>query len=75
MIANLLFFGLCGLGLMVVGLWGLRRAGRLSAVDGWDEQSQDRRRAVLRRGCAMCMAVGGVFLALAAASPFLSSGP
>jgi hypothetical protein len=74
-IANLLFFGLCGLGLMTVGLWGMQRAGQLSAVEGWDEQSQARRRAVIRRGCAVCMAVGGVFLVLAAASPFLSPGP
>jgi hypothetical protein len=73
-IGNLLFFGIGGLALLVMGLWGLRRAGRLSAVDGWDEDSREQRRGVLRRGCFTCMALGAVFLAIAAAAPFLSPG-
>lgn len=73
MLTNLLFYGIAGLTLLLVGLYGLRRVGQLGAVDGWDDEAQDRRRNVLRRGCFTCMAIGGLFLALGMASPFLTA--
>lgn len=72
MVASLLFFGLGGLALMLMGLWGLRRAGQLSAVSGWDEQAREHRRGVLRRGGFTCMTLGALFLALAVAALFVS---
>jgi hypothetical protein len=71
-VANVLFFGGAALLLMLVGLWGVRRAGQLSAVDGWDEASKEHRRGVLRRGGFTCVALGAIFLAITVASLFLS---
>lgn len=72
MITNVLFFGSAALLLVLVGLWGVRRAAQLSAVDGWDEASKDHRRGVLRRGGFTCIGLGALFLAITVASFFLS---
>jgi len=71
-VGNLLFFGIGGLALLLLGAWGLRSAGRLSAVDGWDVESREHRRGVLRRGGISCTVVGALFLVVAVASIFLS---
>jgi len=71
-VGNLLFFGIGGLALLLLGAWGLRSAGRLSAVDGWDVDSQEHRRGVVRRGSISCTVVGVLFLVIAVASIFLS---
>lgn len=72
MVANVLFFGGAALLLVVVGLWGVRRANQLSAVEGWDEASKQHRRGVLRRGGFTCVALGTLFLVITVASLFLS---
>ena len=72
MVANVLFFGGAALLLVLVGLWGMRRASQLSAVEGWDEASKEHRRGVLRRGGLTCVGLGVVFLAITVASLFLS---
>lgn len=72
MVGNLLFFGIAGLALVLMGAWGLRRAGRLSAIEGWDEESREHRRGVVRRGGISCLALGALFLVIAVASLFLS---
>jgi hypothetical protein len=71
-VANVLFFGGAALLLVLVGLWGLRRASHLSAVDGWDEASKEHRRGVLRRGGFTCIGLGVLFLATTIASLYLS---
>lgn len=72
MVGNLLFFGIGGLALVLMGVWGMRRAGGLSALEGWDEQSREHRRGVLRRGGISCTVLGALFLVVAVASLFLS---
>ena len=72
MVGNLLFFGISGLALLLMGMWGLRHAGRLSSVDGWDEDSREHRRGVLRRGGISCTVIGGLFLVVMIAALFLS---
>jgi hypothetical protein len=72
MVANLLFFGIAGIGLLLMGVWGLRRSVQLSRVESWDEDSREHRRAVVRRGCYTCVVLGVLFLGIAVASPFLS---
>jgi hypothetical protein len=63
-LGSLLMFGGGGLALLLVGSWGLRRAGHLSAVEGWDEQARKHRKAVLCRGSFACLGVGTPFLAV-----------
>ncbi len=72
MVGNLLFFGIAGLALVLMGVWGLRRGAGLSAIEGWDEDEREHRRGVVRRGGISCMALGGLFLVIAVASLFLS---
>ena len=72
MVAKVLGFGFVALALVLVGLWGVRRASQLSALEGWDEVSKEHRRGVLRRGGFTCLALGGVFLAITVMSLFVS---
>jgi len=72
MVANVLMFGGVALLLVLIGLWGVRSAGKLSAVDGWDETSQEHRRGGLRRGGFTCIALGVLFFAFALASVFMT---
>lgn len=67
-IFGVVLFGIVGLGLMLVGWWGVRRGVEVSVIPSWDAKNIERRARTMRRGSMACLGLGALFVVLAVVS-------